>query len=971
MLKYILLCLLFISTLYSQSSKALYITKNQQFIYSANLDAGSVSKTSLKTKKLISELILGEDLRRLAFNEDETLYAVSDYAKNLIYIVDVKKDKRIKTIKTPSKPHAIIYDKNKKVFYATSFEDNKVFVIDEKNLEIIQEVKTLETPRGLALTKDGRLLVSHALLGKVSIFKIIEKEKPLDEKAITIISLHETQNEDEKVSQGLPRYLDDIEITPDGSEAWLPHMLWNLDHKFQFQSSVFPTISIIDLTPYNERELEIKRKHLFKEINITNNLNKTLIISNPWDLVFAPNGDKAYVTLAGSEDILVMDLKRSTQNKKRKSRQHRIRKKRAGSGARAVQILRNAGSNPRAIIISKDGNDIYVQNAMSLTLSKFYTGGQGSFARLRLKDANFVSITKHDPLDKKMRKGKTLFNLANSSTNKNRSMSGDFWMACASCHYEGFNGTNRFNINDAKVNKSKDAVRGHRNLTSFFTRDFISDYVKIIQQTQGGYGAEKEEGIKKVDGQNVSDEIRKDLLALHAYVQAPENLPSMSTWLKIDDKKRIAHKKEWLNSASCKACHPVIFKQWANSSHGTGMDHSYYEFQENIAAKKEGEGFRRFCRGCHVPQAILTGVDSLAYKFQDNMHEKNAQSLQDAFKEGKTVVEAGTSCFLCHRINKAANAGGNADFTVNLKDRKEYFFTKSTKGVKNWINNKSINANPSAHKASYSNKELYQDSLYCATCHNEFVPGTGVKINDNYGEWLNSSFNNPKDSSKHKTCIDCHMKADISKIGEDVPGYSTLGGELKKDVRTHHFTGANYYLAGLKSQEHKKLSIDLLRIATKLDATIKDDKLIIRVSNVMAGHKFPGGARRQVWLEVTVKDKNGSVVFKNGHMKGDEKPTNAREIKKSAGKKDGSPVGLHFWRKEMMIKDTRIPADGFRDEVYDLPKNIKYPLKVQTRLMFRAFAKGLTNKVRKAFPKRDIPYAKVIQINTLSKVIDK
>ena len=45
------------------------------------------------------------------------------------------------------------------------------------------------------------------------------------------------------------------------------------------------------------------------------------------------------------------------------------------------------------------------------------------------------------------------------------------------------------------------------------------------------------------------------------------------------------------------------------------------------------------------------------------------------------------------------------------------------------------------------------------------------------------------------------------------------------------------------------------------------------------------------------------------------------------------------------------------------------PLKVETRLLFRAFSPGLTNKVRKAFPKRDIPYAQVIQINHLSKTI--
>ncbi|QKJ23243.1 multiheme c-type cytochrome [Poseidonibacter lekithochrous] len=968
MLRYLFLSLFLIVNLFAQSSSnALYITKNQEFIYTANLDAGSVTKTSLKDGVVINEKVLGKDLRRIAFNKNESQYAVTDHGKNVVYIINTKDNSLEKTIKTPSQPHAIVYDEKKNNYYVTAFEANKIISIDAKKLEINQEINTLETPRGLALTNDNRLLVSHALIGKVSIFKLIENEKAIDSKPITIISLHETQNEKESVSQGLPRYLDDIEITPDGKEAWLPHLLWNVDHAFQFQSTIFPTISIIDLTPYNEKELEIKRKHLFKEINIQDKLNKTLIISNPWDLVFSPSGHKAFITLAGSEDLLVMDIKRSTQNKRRKSRQHRIRKKRAGSGARAVQIYRHLpGANPRAIVISENGEDLYVQNAMSLDLTKLNTGGKGTFSRVTIEKDIFAKLVKNDPLSKELREGKTVFNLGNSDKYKNNPIVGDFWMSCASCHYEGFNSTNRFMLKDFKVDKYKDAVAGHRNLDSFFSKNFISDYTKIIKQTQGGFG---EDGImeEKVDGQKPNKEVKQMLTSLHKYVQAPENLPLMSTWLKLDDDKKTAHKSQWLNSASCKQCHPTIYKQWANSSHGTAMDHPYYEFQENIAAKKEGEEFRAFCRGCHMPQLLLTGRDSSEYKFKNNMFEKDAMSLQKALKEGESVIEAGTGCFFCHRVNKARNAGGNADLSINLKDRDKYFFENTSNETLKWANEKSINANPKAHKDSYTNKDLYQDSLYCGTCHNEFIPGTGVKINDNYGEWLASSFNNPKDKTKHRSCIDCHMKADISSIGKDVEGFSTLGGKLKKDVKTHHFTGANDYLAGLRSDEHRKLSIDLLRIATKLEANINDDKLTIRVNNIQAGHKFPGGARRQIWLEITVKDKFGSVVYKNGHMQGNSVPKGAREFKKVAGDKDGVPVGLHFWRYEKMIKDTRIPADGYRDEVFDIPSDITYPLQVETRLLFRAFSPKLTDKVRDAFPKRDIPYAQVVEINKLVK----
>lgn len=366
-----------------------------------------------------------------------------------------------------------------------------------------------------------------------------------------------------------------------------------------------------------------------------------------------------------------------------------------------------------------------------------------------------------------------------------------------------------------------------------------------------------------------------------------------------------------------------------------------------------------------MPQLLLTG-NTENYTLKDRMRDKDATFLVDALNKGEPVIEGGTSCFLCHRINKAENAGGNADFQVNLKDREEYFFEVTESKSKRWLNEKLINANPEAHKKSYSNKELYNSSLYCATCHNEFVPGTGVKINDNYNEWLKSSFANKADKENFKSCIDCHMNSNIEDFNKGVQGFSTTGGKEKDKLITHHFTGANDYLASLRSEEHRKLSVDLLRTATELELFKNENNLIVRVKNVGAGHNFPGGARRQIWIELTVKDSNGDIVYTQGHMEGNKLPKGAREFKKVLGLKNGKKVGLHFWRYEQMIKDTRIPADGYRDNSFELPKNISYPISVRTRLLFRAFSPALTDKVNKHFNRDDIPYAQVVEMENIT-----
>ena len=86
MIKLIISFALFTSYLFSSvSSSALYIDKNENYIYSANLDAGSVSQIDLKTGKLLDEIKLGTEIRRIAFNIDETIFLATDYFENKKY----------------------------------------------------------------------------------------------------------------------------------------------------------------------------------------------------------------------------------------------------------------------------------------------------------------------------------------------------------------------------------------------------------------------------------------------------------------------------------------------------------------------------------------------------------------------------------------------------------------------------------------------------------------------------------------------------------------------------------------------------------------------------------------------------------------------------------------------------------------------------------------------------------------------
>ncbi len=941
----------------ADKSSSLRFNADKNQFYSANFDAGSVSILNRDDGKLVNEATIGRDIRRIAITDDAKLLLATDYLNDRVLLLDAKTLEVVQKTEVPSRPFGVVFNPAQQLFYITSFERSKLLVMNRSG-EIVRTLSTEATPRGLALTDDGRLLVTHSLTGQVSIFDVKQKIPQL----LKVIQLVDSpDNKSKTVPQGKPRLLDNIVISPDGQTAWLPHVLWSFGHDFQFQSTVFPTVSILDLENGNEQEVVDERKQLFKQINIIESGNRVRIVSNPHDGAFTDDGKKIIFTLAGSEDLMVFDLSR--QGKKNKKRH---RRKKFQGGVKATQIYRNVpGDNPRGLLIS--GRDLYVQNAMSLDLVKFDTGAPGPFSKVKLSDDNFAALVKADPLTKQLRLGKALFNSANSAENPEFAMAGDFWMSCNSCHFDGFNFTNKQLMEDGKKDRFENALTGHVDVRKMIAGDPVGAYIDIIQKTQGGMGGDpREDAPPKVSVENPPVEAAKMMSALNEYVRSQENLPYLSTWLRLDDKKRYTHPDEWINSAECAECHTTIYDQWADSNHGMNMDNLYYRQHENFAAQAEGEEFRVLCRGCHAPQMVINGDNEPLQEFGD-MRDKGGESLKLALAHGKSVSERGTGCVFCHRVTKAEDAGGNTDMTVNIKDREAYIFEDANNTLLKWLSEKQINASPQKHKDSYSDPELYQSSLYCATCHNEFTTGQGANINDNFGEWLASPFNAPDNPEQNKTCIDCHMTQDVTNFDNKVAGQSTDDGPIKSNMRSHHFVGGNYFFTGMRSPEHKKMSTDILKTALTLEVEKKGSEFTAKITNVNSGHDMPGGARRQVWLEVIGTDATGNRVFESGVMQDGYIPKDARKFVKVGVDKDGKPVGQLFWRYVKIGKDTRLKSGKTRNETFTLPDNVQYPLTVSTRVLYQVFAKALTQKVRTAFPQEHIPEPEVIELEKVVK----
>ncbi|MFC3882176.1 beta-propeller fold lactonase family protein [Bacillus songklensis] len=428
-------------------------------LYVANMDINTVSILDAKTKKVQAEVSVGKEPRQLALSPDDQYVYVSCLYDNQVDVISTKEKKVVDSIEVGIQPYGLVTSQNGDTLYVANYQSGTLSIIDTDERKEKKELKIGDRPRTVTITKDGKkLYVPHYLDGDIS---VIDTEK---EKVTKTIKLAASPDQpDRKKSQGVPNTVEQFVISPDGKKAFVPHLLTNIDTPINFEETIFPAVSVIDLE--KDEEIIDERKELFDEINIRDVKNENMIVSNPYDVAFQPDGSKAYVVMSGSEDLVVFDLTR---------------------GGNATQILRRIkGDNPRGIAISKDGQTLFVHNAMSHDLATIQTGGDSPYARVKMTGEP-VKLIKKDPLPKDVREGKTIFYSANSDEFA-ASITGNNWMSCASCHADG--DMNRLTLMTPK---------GPRNIpsnvvtteTGLFlwdgTRNEFADYIHTVQGEMGG-----------------------------------------------------------------------------------------------------------------------------------------------------------------------------------------------------------------------------------------------------------------------------------------------------------------------------------------------------------------------------------------------------------------------------------------------------------------------------------------------------
>ena len=246
----------------------------------------------------------------------------------------------------------------------------------------------------------------------------------------------------------------------------------------------------------------------------------------------------------------------------------------------------------------------------------------------------------------------------------------------------------------------------------------------------------------------------------------------------------------------------------------------------------------------------------------------------------------GVSCSVCHQI-APDNFGQRTSFVGGFK-----IDEKAAPGDRRVFGPFEIDKGHTTIMKSSSTFQPTQglhirSSELCATCHTlltQALDASGTVIGEfpeqvPYQEWLHSDY------KETRSCQSCHMP----EVKGEVPVTSVFG-EPRAGVARHTFVGGNFFMQRILNRFRNDLSVtaepqDLDAAANRTIAHLQSEAATVSVRNIalqdgrlaaeisvenLGGHKLPTAyPSRRAWLHVSVRDRDGKVVFESGALNPD------------------------------------------------------------------------------------------------------
>ncbi|CAN7501771.1 MULTISPECIES: LamG-like jellyroll fold domain-containing protein [unclassified Variovorax] len=483
------------------------ITGRGAYIYSVNSDSGTVAAVDARDpRKLVKkwETRVGEEPRTVAVGPDGRVW-VAVQGEDKLVALDAVTGAVSTTVALDygSGPHSVVFAPGGVMGLLTLESKSKLISFDPTTGE---RRSSLDLPpgggRGIAVTGDARTAYVTRFKSKRSGGELYEVDLAGMNTRRTIVLRVDTATVDtEAGARGVPNYLHQVVISPDGLRAVLPSKKDNIlrgqcrdGRKLDHDKTVRSVLNQVDLAKGEDLPAS--------QIDFDNQPPSRAA-------VFSPLGDFVFVAQMEGNTVTVAD---------------------AYSGSRGAQITRMR-STPHGLYIDAERKLLFTNNFLDRSVSAYdvstiYSGKNADAPLL-----HYVSTVATEPLKASVLRGKKLFYNASDIR-----MSNESYISCASCHVDGgddgmvWDFTQRGEGMRRTISLLGRAGLGHGNLHWSANFDEVQDFENDIRREFGGDGfmtrADFEVtadplGARKAGKSPELDDLAAYLASLDKYMRSP------------------------------------------------------------------------------------------------------------------------------------------------------------------------------------------------------------------------------------------------------------------------------------------------------------------------------------------------------------------------------------------------------------------------------------------------------------------
>ncbi len=385
-------------------------------VYVVNRDNDSVSRISTSDDRAWTpdenawETAVGESPRTLAVAPDRKIWVACQGSGEIVVLNRDGVMEQIIDLGYGAAPYGVVFAPDGSAAYVTLAGSGRLLKLTPGGA-IAGDLAIGPHPRGVAVSGDSsRIFVTRFVSGYAesdgsgsgdAIGELYEVDAASFTVVRTLELAFDPGPDRESSGRGVPNYLSQVRIAPDGRTAWIPSKKDNIargvqrdGNQLDFETQTRAIVSQVDLVANAET---LDRRIDFNDRDL------------PQSMVFTPAGDAFIVAFQGSNVIEVWD---------------------ANARRRMSQLP--VGRAPDGIAMRPDGRRLYVHNFLDRSVSIFDTAGLLDGTSSQPIPVAVVATVGEEALEPAVLRGKRIFYNA-ADTRMNR----DGYISCASCHLDG------------------------------------------------------------------------------------------------------------------------------------------------------------------------------------------------------------------------------------------------------------------------------------------------------------------------------------------------------------------------------------------------------------------------------------------------------------------------------------------------------------------------------------------------------